>query len=167
MILFNKIFFVVLFNLYSIINKNFKKRKGDFVMDLTWMNVLAMLIWTGVAAITIFVFMVIDSLFTRYKDIEELKKDNRAVAIRFWQKIGAQAIIMYSSIRASEDLWNALLFSAVSFLILLVLEAIVRAVFKWIFKVNLDLETANGNWSCGLIGGALHVFGALILVACL
>lgn len=46
--------------------------RGGFTM--TWMNVLAMLVWTGASAVLLFVLMWVDSIFTKYNDLAEIKK---------------------------------------------------------------------------------------------
>ncbi len=41
---------------------------------MTWTNVLAMLVWTGASAILLFAIMWVDSIFTKYNDLKEIKK---------------------------------------------------------------------------------------------
>ena len=57
-----------------------------------------MLVWTGAGAALLVVLMTVDSLFTRYKDMEEIKKGNTAVTTRFVMKLLAQAYILSQSI---------------------------------------------------------------------
>lgn len=87
---------------------------------------VSMVVWTVSGAVLLFVLMYIDSLFTRYNDIEELKAGNMAVTTRFVMKLLAQAFILSSSIAASNSLPDAFLISLVSFLLLLILERTVR-----------------------------------------
>lgn len=134
---------------------------------MTWMNVLAMLVWTGAGALLLFGLMIIDSLFTKYKDITEIKNGNVAVSVRFVMKLFAQGYILSQSIIKSNDLWQALLASAVSFVILFVLEMIVEIVMKKGFALDLDQGTQQGKVSHALLAGSLHVVGAHILGACL
>lgn len=128
---------------------------------------LAMLVWTGSGAILLFILMAIDSLFTKYKDLEEIKHGNIAVTTRFVMKLFAQGYILAQSITSSNDLFQALFASAISFIILFVIELIVRSVFTAVLKVNLDEGTKQGNVAYAILAGSLHVVGALILGACL
>ncbi|MCR8642087.1 DUF350 domain-containing protein [Paenibacillus sp. N1-5-1-14] len=132
---------------------------------MTWMTILATLVWTGVGAVLLVVLMGIDSLFTRYKDMEEIKNGNVAVAIRFVMKLFAQGYILSQSIRSSNDLWDAVLASVVSFVILLILELIIRNVLKWTVALNLDEGTKQGKIAHALLGGSLHVVGALVIAS--
>lgn len=131
------------------------------------MNVAAMLVWTGCGVILLTVLMWIDSLMTKYSDIAEMKKGNVAVTTRFILKLFAQGYILAKSIATSNSLWEALLVSAVSFLILLLIETIVERLFKAMGGLDLNDGTKNGMVSHGLLAGSLHVTGALIIAACL
>ena len=42
--------------------------RGGFAM--TWMNVVAMLVWTGASAVLLFAIMWVDSIFTKYNDLK-------------------------------------------------------------------------------------------------
>jgi len=132
---------------------------------LTWMNVVAMLVWTGVGALLLFGLMFLDSVFTKYKDITEIKNGNVAVTLRFVMKLYAQGYILSQAIIKSNDLWLALLMSAVSFVILFILEMIVEIVLKSGFALNLAQGTQEGKVAYALLSGSLHVVGALILGA--
>lgn len=132
---------------------------------MTWINVVAMLVWTGVGAILLFGLMVIDSLFTKYKDITEIRNGNVAVSLRFVMKLFAQGYILSQAITKSNDLWLALLVSVVSFIILFVLEMIVEIVMKKGFALDLDQGTQEGKVAYALLAGSLHIVGALILGA--
>jgi uncharacterized membrane protein YjfL (UPF0719 family) len=134
---------------------------------LTWLNVLAMIVWTGASAILLFILMFIDSLFTKYKDIAEIKNGNMAVTTRFVLKLFAQGYILSQSILRSNDLWQALIASAVSFFVLLIIEWLVRLFLKRTNDLDLDQGTKDGKVAHGLLAGSLHVVGAYILGACL
>jgi len=129
------------------------------------MNVVAMLVWTGVGALLLFGLMFLDSVFTKYKDITEIKNGNVAVTLRFVMKLYAQGYILSQAIIKSNDLWLALLMSAVSFVILFILEMIVEIVLKSGFALNLAQGTQEGKVAYALLSGSLHVVGALILGA--
>jgi len=129
------------------------------------MNVVAMFVWTGVGALLLFGLMFIDSLFTKYKDITEIKNGNVAVSLRFVMKLFAQGYILSQAIVKSNDLWLALLVSVVSFVILFVLEMIVELVMKKGFALDLAQGTQEGKVAYAVLAGSLHVVGALILGA--
>ncbi|MEJ8544554.1 DUF350 domain-containing protein [Brevibacillus borstelensis] len=134
---------------------------------MAWREILAMLVWTGAGAILLFVLMWIDSLFTRYKDLTEMKKGNVAVTTRFVMKLFAQGYILAQSIAKSNDLWEALLASVVSFVILFILEFVVERLLKTFTGFDLDDGTQQGKVAYALLAGSFHVVGALILGACL
>lgn len=134
---------------------------------MSWVELAAMLVWTGAGAALLAVLMFIDSLTTKYKDMSEIKKGNTAVTVRFIMKLLAQGYILASSITSANDLWQALLVSAVSFIILLILEIIVHKVLDAAFDLHLDEGVKNGQISHALLSGSLHVVGALIIAACL
>jgi len=134
---------------------------------LSWMNVAGILLWTGSGAVLLFVLMAVDSLFTRYKDIEEIKQGNMAVTTRFVMKLFAQGYILSRSILTSNNLLEALVVSIVSFIILLALELLIRLIFAKGMQLNLDEGTKQGKIGYGLIAGTLHIVGALVIAACL
>jgi uncharacterized membrane protein YjfL (UPF0719 family) len=129
------------------------------------MDVLRTVVWTGAGALLLFALMVIDSLFTRYKDFEEIKRGNMAVTVRFVMKLFAQGYILSQSIRVHNDLWEGLLVSVVSFVILFVLEFVVRLLLNAIAGLKLEEGTKEGKVPQGLIAGSLHVVGALVIAA--
>lgn len=136
-------------------------------MDLTWRHVVGMLVWTGAGTILLFVLMYIDSLFTKYKDIVEIKNGNVAVTTRFIMKLFAQGYILSRSIVTSNNLWEALLVSFISFVILFIVEFIARRVLKATAGVDLDQGTQQGKTAYALLAGSLHVVGALVIAATL
>ncbi len=129
--------------------------------------VLRVLVWTGVGSVLLFILLYVDSLFTRYKDFEEVKAGNMAVTTRMMMKLLAQGYILSVSISTSNELLEAIVVSIISFLVLLVLESIVRILLRSWAKLDLDLGTQQGKLGYGLFGGTLHVVGALIITACL
>lgn len=135
-------------------------------MTLEWTNILRILVWTGAGTVLLFILMFIDSLFTSYKDLEEIKKGNMAVTTRLVMKLFAQGYILSQSIARSDSLWDGLIISAVSFVILLFLEWIVRAVLKAIAGLELDEGTRLGKIPHAFFSGSLHITGALIIAAC-
>lgn len=134
-------------------------------MDLEY--VLRVLVWTGVGSILLFILLYVDSLFTKYKDFEEVKAGNMAVTSRMIMKLLAQGYILSVSISTSNELLEAIVISIISFLVLLVLESIVRIMLRGWAKLDLDLGTQQGKLGYGLFAGTLHLVGALIITACL
>lgn len=134
-------------------------------MDLEY--ILRVLVWTGVGSILLFILLYVDSLFTKYKDFEEVKAGNMAVTSRMIMKLLAQGYILSVSISTSNELLEAIVVSIISFLVLLVLESIVRIMLRGWAKLDLDLGTQQGKVGYGLFAGTLHIVGALIITACL
>jgi uncharacterized membrane protein YjfL (UPF0719 family) len=129
--------------------------------------VLRVLVWTCVGSLLLFILLYVDSLFTKYKDMEEVKSGNMAVTTRMILKLVAQGYILSVSISTSTALLEAIVISIISFLVLLILESIVRLVLKGWVKLDLDLGTQQGKLGYGLFAGSLHIVGALIITACL
>ncbi|MWV42327.1 DUF350 domain-containing protein [Paenibacillus sp. HJL G12] len=130
-------------------------------------TIIAILVWTGCGALLLFILMFVDSLFTRYNDFEEVKAGNMAVTARLVLKLLAQGYILSVSISTSNKLLEAVVVSIVSFLILLVLEAIVRVLLRLWAKLELDVGTQQGKVGYGIFAGSLHMVGALIITSCL
>ncbi|MNI27738.1 hypothetical protein D3C73_814870 [compost metagenome] len=126
---------------------------------------VSMVVWTVSGSVLLCVLMYVDSLFTRYNDLEEIKAGNMAVTMRFVLKLLAQGYILSSSIASSNSLGDALVVSIVSFVLLFFLEKIVRLLlFSWA-KLDLDHGTQLGKIGYGVLAGSLHVTGALIIAA--
>jgi uncharacterized membrane protein YjfL (UPF0719 family) len=134
---------------------------------MTINEVIAMLVWTGAGAALLVVLMTVDSLFTRYKDMEEIKKGNTAVTTRFVMKLLAQAYILSQSITTSNHLGEALMVSIISFLILFVLEGLLRLILRSTVGLHLDKGTQEGKIAHALLAGSIHVAGALVIGSCL
>lgn len=134
---------------------------------MTWKEILGMLVWTGAGGILLFVLMWIDSLFTKYKDITEIKNGNIAVTTRFVMKLFAQGYILSQSIITSNLLWTALLVSVISFIILFLLERIVEWLLKQVAGLDLEKGTQEGKVAHAMMAGSFHLVGALIIAACL
>lgn len=128
-------------------------------------TLISMSVWTVSGAVLLGVLMFVDSLFTRYNDLEELKAGNMAVTTRFVLKLLAQTCILSSSIAASHRLGEALTVSAVSFFLLFILEKTVRLLLARWGRLDLDYGTQLGKIGYGWLAGSLHVTGALIIAA--
>ncbi|MRN54508.1 DUF350 domain-containing protein [Paenibacillus monticola] len=126
---------------------------------------VSMVVWTVSSAVLLFVLMYVDSLFTRYNDLEELKAGNMAVTTRFVLKLLAQAYILSSSIAAASSLGEALLVSVFSFLLLFALEKTIHLLLSKWGKIELDHGTQLGKIGYGLFSGSLHIVGALLISA--
>ncbi|SFS60728.1 DUF350 domain-containing protein [Paenibacillus sp. BC26] len=134
---------------------------------MTLNEMVAIFVWTGAGAVLLVVLMAVDSLFTRYKDLEEIKKGNVAVTSRFVMKLLAQAYILSQSISTSNHLGEALLVSVISFVILLLVESLVEYVLRSTAGLDLSEGTKDNKLSHALLAGSLHVAGALIIGSCL
>lgn len=134
---------------------------------MSWNILGSIAVWTAVGAVLLFVLMYVDSIFTKYKDIAEIKAGNNAVATRLVMKLFAQGYILSVAIGTSWSLGEAVLVSVVSFVILLILELIVRFLLKQMMGLDLDEGTKQGQIGYGLLGGALQIVGALIISASL
>ncbi|WP_274364772.1 DUF350 domain-containing protein [Paenibacillus thermotolerans] len=122
-------------------------------------------VWTGAGAVLLFILMYLDSLFTRYHDLQEIKEGNMAVTTRFVMKLLAQAYILAQSIAKSSDMWEALLISVISFILLLILEWIARLVLSASMRLQLEKGIHEGKVGYALVAGSLHLAGALIIGA--
>lgn len=99
---------------------------------MDFQTLVSMVVWTVSGAVLLCVLMFVDSLFTRYNDLEELKAGNMAVTTRFVLKLLAQAYILSASISTSKGLGDALIVSIVSFVLLFFLEKSVRLLLsRW------------------------------------
>lgn len=134
---------------------------------MTLTQLIAMPVWTLAGAILLFFLMWIDSMFTKYKDIAEIKNGNVAVTTRFVMKLFAQGYILSQSITISWSLWQALLTSVVSFVILLIVQKMIEFILKSWMDLDLEQGTQDGKLAYALFAGSLHLTGALILAACL
>ncbi|MDO7904878.1 DUF350 domain-containing protein [Paenibacillus sp. JX-17] len=133
---------------------------------MDWLIVSRMVVWTVAGSLLLFVLMYIDSIFTKYRDFQEVKEGNMAVTVRLVMKLAAQGYILSSSISTSYSLWDALIYSVVSFVILFILEAVVRVLIRLWASLDLDSGTQQGKVGYGLFSGTLHLVGALIIAAC-
>lgn len=134
---------------------------------MTLQEISGMLVWTVAGSLLLVLLMTVDSWFTRYKDLEEIRRGNMAVATRFVMKLLSQAYILSQSIVTSNALGEALLVSVVSFVILLVLESLLRIGLRALARIDLDQGTQEGKAAHALLAGSLHIAGALIIGALL
>lgn len=74
---------------------------------------------------------------------------------------------MSSSISVSYHLGDALIVSVISFIILLVIEAVVHFIIRRFAAFDIDGGMQQGKIGYGLFSGTLHMVGALIISASL
>ncbi|WP_289142406.1 DUF350 domain-containing protein [uncultured Brevibacillus sp.] len=134
---------------------------------MTWIQIMAMLVWTAAGAVLLTVLMWLDALFTKYNDMQEIKNGNVAVTTRFVMKLFAQGYILSQSMLNSRDLFVALLVSVLSFIILFLLEKIVELILNKAAGLDLEQGTKQGKVAHAMLAGSFHIVGALILAACL
>lgn len=127
--------------------------------------ILSLIVWTVCGTALLALLMFADSRFTRYNDLDEIKQGNMAVTTRFVLKLLAQAYILSSSIAATSSLPDALGVSVISFVLLLAVEGAVRRLLSRWGGIALDHGTTQGKVGYGLVSGALHMAGALIIGA--
>ncbi len=130
---------------------------------MSWIDYARIPVWTGMGAVLLLLIMYLDSLTTRYHDIQEIKDGNVAVTTRFLMKLAAQAYILGQSIAKSDVIWEAIATSVISFVLLFVLEWIARAVLSKSIGFQLEEGIHEGKLSYALFAGSLHIAGALII----
>lgn len=125
------------------------------------------ILWIAGGAALLAVLMFIDSLTTKYRDLEEMRKGNVAVTTRFVMKLMAQTLVLARSVYTSEEWWEALIVSLTAFLILLALEWTVHTLLRRIAGFRLEEGTRDGKMAYALLSGSLHLAGGLIVAATL
>lgn len=132
---------------------------------MSWIDLLRIPVWTGAAALLLFFIMFLDSRFTGYNDLQEMKRGNLAVTVRFVMKLLAQAFILSSSISKSSEMWEALVITLVSFVLLLIIEWLAEKLLAAVSGLRLEQGIVEGKIGYALIAGSLHVSGSLIIGA--
>ncbi|MBJ6363205.1 DUF350 domain-containing protein [Paenibacillus sp. GCM10012307] len=132
---------------------------------MSLIDLLRIPVWTGFAAVLLFIIMLLDSLFTRYSDFQEMKSGNVAVTTRFVMKLLAQAFILFQSITKSSLMWEAFLITIVSFVVLLIMESLFRFILDKSIGLRLDQGIREGKIAYALLAGSVHIAGALIIGA--
>lgn len=118
----------------------------------------------AVASLAIIVFMAVFEAVTKYKNWQEIKKGNVAVALATGGKIFGIANIFRFSIQDNDTIWQALVWSVYGFVLLL----LAYFIFEFLtpsFKVDEEIE--KDNRAVGLIAmlvsiGLSYVVGASI-----
>lgn len=119
----------------------------------------------SVVVLSIIVFLSIFELVTKYKDMEEIKNGNLAVAMATGGKIFGIANIFRFSIMHNDSLVTMLLWGLYGFILLL----IGYFIFEFLTPTfNIDEEIEKGNHAVGFIAmiisiGLSYVIGAGIM----
>lgn len=132
---------------------------------MDWIAILRIPVWTVLGAVLLFVLMMLDSLTTKYKDFHEIREGNTAVTTRFVMKLLAQAYILGQSIYKSGSIWEALVISVVSFIVLLIVEWLFRLGLSAAGGFKLEQGIHEGKVNYALFAGSIHLAGALIIGA--
>lgn len=119
----------------------------------------------SVVVLSIIVFLSIFELVTKYKNMEEIKNGNLAVAMATGGKIFGIANIFRFSILHNDSLVTMLLWGLYGFILLLVGYFIFEFLTP---RFNIDEEIEKGNHAVGLIAmiisiGLSYVIGAGII----
>lgn len=119
----------------------------------------------SVVVLSMIVFLAIFELVTKYKNMEEIKNGNLAVAMATGGKIFGIANIFRFSILHNDSLVTMLLWGLYGFILLL----IGYFIFEFLTpKFNIDEEIEKGNQAVGFIAmiisiGLSYVIGAGIM----
>lgn len=119
----------------------------------------------SVVVLSLIVFLSIFELVTKYKNMDEIKNGNLAVAMATGGKIFGIANIFRFSIQHNDKLATMLLWGLYGFILLL----IGYFIFEFLTpKFNIDDEIQKGNKAVGLIAmiisiGLSYVIGASIV----
>ncbi|MFD1953525.1 DUF350 domain-containing protein [Paenibacillus thailandensis] len=132
---------------------------------MDWIAILRIPVWTALGAVLLLALMLLDSLTTKYRDFQEIREGNTAVTARFVLKLIAQAYILGQSIAKSGDLWEALVISVVSFVVLFIVEWLFRIGLAAAGGIKLEEGIHEGKVNYALFAGSLHLAGALIIGA--
>ncbi|PSV00896.1 DUF350 domain-containing protein [Photobacterium kishitanii] len=116
-----------------------------------------------IVSITIFLAAIfLFKKFTSYDEIEEIKKNNRAVAIVYSGAILSVSIIIASLVRAEAGMIELLIWSSVGLVAQIILFSAVKLIFpKYIERIK------NGEDAIAIIMFSLAIAIALINAACI
>lgn len=132
-------------------------------MDQFWENVyIQIAAYYSVVILCMIVFLAVFEMVTKYKNWEEIKKGNVAVALATGGKIFGVANIFRHSIEAHDSLLNMIGWGVYGFILLL----LGYFIFEFLTpKFKIDDEIQNDNRAVGLISliisvGLSYVIGA-------
>ncbi|QAY66699.1 DUF350 domain-containing protein [Paenibacillus protaetiae] len=132
---------------------------------MDWIEIARIPVWAVFGSVLLLVLMLLDSLTTKYKDLQEIRDGNTAVTVRFVMKLAAQAYILGQSIHKSGDIGEALIISVVSFVILMLMEWLFRFGLSAASRIKLEDGIHEGKINYALFAGSIHLAGALIIGA--
>lgn len=134
-------------------------------MSLFWENeYVETAAYFSIVILCLFVFLAVFELVTKYKNWEEIKKGNVAVAMATGGKIFGIANVFRHSILQHDTLFHMIGWGIFGFTLLLVAYFIFEFLTP---KFNVDQEIAKDNRAVGLISmmisiGLSYVIGASI-----
>lgn len=136
-------------------------------MSSFWENVLVDTAASfSVVILCTVVFLAVFELVTKYKNWEEIRKGNMAVAMATGGKIFGITNIFRYSIEHNDTLLTSIAWGSVGFLLLL----IAYFIFEFLTPtISIDEEIGKGNKAVGLISmiisiGLSYVIGASIII---
>ncbi|WP_404444250.1 DUF350 domain-containing protein [Sutcliffiella horikoshii] len=116
----------------------------------------------SVVVLCLVLFLAIFELVTKYKNMEEIKKGNFAVAMATGGKILGIANIFRYSISDHDTLLTMIGWGAVGFVLLL----FAYFIFEFLTpSFNIDEEIRKGNWAVGFISFVISVGLSFIIGA--
>ncbi len=130
-------------------------KKEKFIMDGFWENIIVKTAaGYSVVILCTLVFLAIFELVTTYKNWEEIKKGNIAVAMATGGKIFGIANIFRFSIEQNDTLIQNIGWGAFGFLLLL----FGYFIFEFLTpKLNVDKEIGKGNTAVGFISMVISI----------
>ncbi|MCF6092557.1 DUF350 domain-containing protein [Microaerobacter geothermalis] len=132
---------------------------------MSWSNpYIETIAYYAVAVLAIIVFLAIFEMVTKYKDWEEIKKGNLAVAMATGGKIFGISNIFRFAITSNDTIAQSLIWSGVGFILLLIGYFIFEFMTP---RFKIDEEIGKDNRAVGLLSmiisiGLSYVVGASI-----
>ncbi|MCZ8519394.1 MULTISPECIES: DUF350 domain-containing protein [Paenibacillus] len=132
----------------------------DWMMGNPYVETLA---FFSVAVLALIVFLAIFELVTKYKDWEEIKNGNVAVAMATGGKIFGICNLFRFAILNNDSLLDSLVWAGYGFLLLLAAYFIFEFLMPY-FKI--DDQIKNDNRAVGLISMMISVSLSYVIGAC-
>ena len=132
-------------------------------MDQFWENeYIQIAAYYSVVILCLVVFLAIFEMVTKYKNWEEIKKGNVAVAMATGGKIFGVANIFHYSIEQNNSLLSMVGWGIYGFVLLLVGYFIFEFLTP---KFNIDVEIQNDNRAVGFISMVISIGLSLVIGA--
>lgn len=132
-------------------------------MDQFWENeYIQIAAYYSVVILCLVVFLAIFEMVTKYKNWEEIKKGNMAVAMATGGKIFGVANIFRYSIEQNNSLLSMVGWGIYGFVLLLVGYFIFEFLTP---KFNIDVEIQNDNRAVGFLSMAISIGLSLVIGA--